>query len=60
VVGRGGRCGGAARWIEAYERALEPKALVVLPGGHFDAYTTGFEGAAGAATDCFVAHLLEG
>jgi fermentation-respiration switch protein FrsA (DUF1100 family) len=46
--------------IEAYERALEPKRLVVLPGGHFEAYTTGFDGAAGAATDWFTTHLMEG
>ena len=43
--------------IEAYERALEPKRLVVLPGGHFGAYTTGFDGASGAAADWFVQHL---
>ncbi len=24
--------------LEAYERALEPKTLLLLPGGHFDAY----------------------
>ncbi|UMG92801.1 alpha/beta hydrolase [Nocardioides sp. TF02-7] len=24
--------------LEAYERALEPKELLLLPGGHFDAY----------------------
>jgi len=46
--------------IEAYERALEPKRLVVLPTSHFDAYTTGFEAAGGAARDWFVEHLLGG
>ena len=25
--------------LEAYSRALEPKQLQILPGGHFDAYT---------------------
>ncbi len=44
--------------LEAYERALEPKKLVLLPGGHFDAYTRDFELAAGAARDWFVQHLL--
>lgn len=44
--------------IEAYERALQPKSLVILPGGHFDAYVAGFDGAAGAATDWFTQHLL--
>jgi len=43
--------------LEAYNRALEPKKLVLLPGGHFDAYTTDFDLAAGAARDWFVQHL---
>lgn len=43
--------------IAAYERALEPKRLVVLPGGHFDAYTDAFDDAAGAAADWFGQHL---
>jgi fermentation-respiration switch protein FrsA (DUF1100 family) len=43
--------------ISAYERALEPKKLVVLPGGHFDAYTVGFEAAAGAASNWFRQYL---
>jgi fermentation-respiration switch protein FrsA (DUF1100 family) len=43
--------------IEAYERALEPKKLVVLPGPHFGAYTTGFDAAAGAAADWLSEHL---
>jgi uncharacterized protein len=46
--------------IEAYERALEPKRLVVLPGAHFDAYTDAFDDAAGAAADWFTQHLLGG
>jgi uncharacterized protein len=44
--------------IEAYENAREPKKLVVLPGGHFDAYVAGFDGASGAATSWFQEHLL--
>ena len=44
--------------IEAFEQAREPKRLVILPGGHFDAYVAGFDGAAGAATDWFSEHLL--
>jgi fermentation-respiration switch protein FrsA (DUF1100 family) len=43
--------------LKAYEQALEPKALVVLPGGHFDAYVTGFEQAAGPARDFLLANL---
>ena len=43
--------------IAAYERAHQPKDLVILPGGHFDAYTVGFEASSGAARDWFVRHL---
>ena len=43
--------------IEAYSHALEPKNLVILPGGHFDAYVDGFEGASTPARDWFVRHL---
>ena len=46
--------------IAAYERALEPKRLVVLPGAHFEAYTTAFADASGAEADWFVQHLLGG
>jgi uncharacterized protein len=42
----------------AYNRALEPKRILVLNGGHFDAYVHDFERASGAARDWFVAHLL--
>jgi fermentation-respiration switch protein FrsA (DUF1100 family) len=46
--------------LAAYERALEPKRLVLLPGGHFDVYTgPGFESASGAARDWFVEHLIK-
>jgi fermentation-respiration switch protein FrsA (DUF1100 family) len=41
----------------AYNHAHEPKQLVVLPGGHFDAYTAGFDRSSGAARDWFVQHL---
>ncbi len=41
----------------AYHRALEPKKLVILPGGHFDAYVKEFDLASAAARDWFVAHL---
>jgi fermentation-respiration switch protein FrsA (DUF1100 family) len=43
--------------LKAYARALEPKRLVLLPGGHFDAYVKDFEAASTAARDWFVAHL---
>lgn len=44
--------------LGAYNRALEPKELVLLPGGHFDPYTgAGFELSSAAARDWFVRHL---
>lgn len=46
--------------IAAYERALQPKKLEILPGGHFDAYVAGFDRASGAARDWFAQHLLGG
>jgi fermentation-respiration switch protein FrsA (DUF1100 family) len=45
--------------IGAYEQAREPKKLVILPGGHFDAYVGGFDLASGAAVDWFTEHLVE-
>ena len=44
--------------LAAYGRALEPKKLVLLPGGHFDAYVKDFATASGAARDWFVQHLM--
>jgi uncharacterized protein len=41
----------------AYNRALEPKRLAVLNGGHFDAYVTAFEQSSIAARDWFIEHL---
>jgi hypothetical protein len=35
----------------------EPKQLVLLPGGHFDAYVKDFDAASGAARDWFLEHL---
>jgi uncharacterized protein len=46
--------------IDAYEHARQPKELVILPGGHFDAYVAGFERASGPARDWFVRHLGRG
>jgi len=46
--------------IDAYERAREPKRLVILPGGHFDAYVDGFAEASTPARDWFVEHLGAG
>ena len=41
----------------AYERALEPKKLVIVPGGHFDVYGKEFSQASGAACAWFREHL---
>lgn len=43
--------------LAAYERALQPKKLVTIPGGHFDPYLGKFDQAAGAARDWFIQHL---
>jgi uncharacterized protein len=43
--------------LEAYERALQPKKLVTLPGGHFDAYRSGFKQSSEAARAWFHQHL---
>jgi uncharacterized protein len=43
--------------IAAYERAYEPKRLVLLPGGHFDAYVESFEQSAKPACEWFQTHL---
>ena len=43
---------------EAFETASHPKKIVLVPGGHFDAYVgRGFEISSGAARDWFVEHL---
>ena len=43
--------------IAGYEQAREPKKIIIMPGGHFDAYVKGFEAASGPARDWFVQHL---
>ena len=43
--------------IAAYERALEPKRLVLLPGGHFDAYVNEFDLSFDPACEWFRSHL---
>ncbi|UUZ69723.1 alpha/beta hydrolase [Polaromonas sp. P2-4] len=44
--------------LATYQRALEPKKLVLLPGDHFVPYVQAFEAASGAALDWFAQHLL--
>lgn len=43
--------------LAAFQRALEPKQLVTIAGGHFDAYTTEFDMTSSAARDWFAQHL---
>ena len=43
--------------LAAYERALEPKRLVLIPGGHFAPYSEQFPLAEAAATAWFSEHL---
>ncbi len=45
--------------LQAYESALQPKKLVMVKGGHFQAYLDHFEVAGGSARDWFVEHLLK-
>jgi len=44
--------------LDAYQRALEPKNLVLITGGHFVPYVEAFEASSAAARDWFVKHLL--
>jgi fermentation-respiration switch protein FrsA (DUF1100 family) len=43
--------------LAAYERALQPKKLVTIEGGHFDPYLSQFKVSAGAAVEWFKQHL---
>ena len=43
--------------IAAFDTAHQPKELTILPGGHFDAYTKGFQASSGQARDWFSQHL---
>lgn len=45
--------------LRAYDKALEPKELVTLDGGHFDAYVEKFEESSEPACNWFADHLLE-
>jgi fermentation-respiration switch protein FrsA (DUF1100 family) len=43
--------------LAAYERALQPKRLVTIEGGHFDPYLGGFKASSTAAVEWFRQHL---
>ena len=53
VVALGDHLTVADEALGAYERARQPKKLVMLKGGHFDAYVADFDAASGAARDWF-------
>ena len=46
--------------LRAYEQALEPKKLVTIEGGHFDAYLGQFATVSGAAVSWFRQRLNRG
>jgi hypothetical protein len=43
--------------FDAYERALEPKKLVIVKGEHYDIYEARFPETSAAARDWFLEHL---
>ena len=45
--------------LAAYERALQPKKLVTIDGGHFDPYLGRFAQSSAAACDWFSEHLVK-
>jgi uncharacterized protein len=57
IVARDDRLTVADLALAAYERALEPKRLTLIPGGHFDPYLEQFPLAEAAATEWFREHL---
>ena len=57
IVARNDTLAVADEALAAYARALEPKRLVLLDGGHFDAYEKDFEASCSAACEWFTAHL---
>jgi uncharacterized protein len=58
VVALGDHLTVADEALAAYERARQPKKLVTLKGGHFDAYVADFDAASSAARDWFLEHLV--
>ena len=57
IVAAGDHVAVADEAFAAYARALEPRRIEVIEGGHFDPYVEKFEQASGAARDWFVRHL---
>ncbi|WP_265112054.1 alpha/beta hydrolase [Halosolutus halophilus] len=59
IIAEGDHLAVADKAFEAYEKAREPKRLVTLDGGHFDAYVNKFDESSGPAREWFVDHLAE-
>ncbi len=57
IVGRDDTMTPTDMALAAYERALEPKRLELIPGGHFSPYLEEFDAASSAAVDWFARHL---
>ena len=57
VVARDDKVTVADLALAAYERALQPKRLALIPGGHFAPYLDQFQHAEAAATGWFREHL---
>jgi fermentation-respiration switch protein FrsA (DUF1100 family) len=57
IVGDDDTLSGTDLQLAAYNRALEPKQLRIIPGGHFDPYVTQFEASATAAAEFFATNL---
>ena len=58
VVALGDHLTVADQALAGYEKALHPKRLITLKGGHFDAYIKDFEAASSASVEWFKQHLL--
>jgi fermentation-respiration switch protein FrsA (DUF1100 family) len=59
IIADGDHLAIAEEAFSAYHHALEPKKLMILRGGHFDAYVKDFGKSSIAARDWFLAHLVE-
>lgn len=57
IIAEGDHLAVADAAFEAYRQAHEPKKLVTLDGGHFEAYVEAFDESSTAAQDWFVEHL---
>ena len=57
VVGRDDKITPTDLALAAFERALEPKKLALIPGGHFELYRGQFAASSAAALAWFTEHL---